>query len=110
MENVKNKKFNDLVFDRLSSLEKFDKIQYEFNRIRNIMIEDSPEFNLLPIKKQFHQCFSIWRMIIISKRSIIRQVSIFNKNVDEDIKKYDPEYGFEEPEYVEINGIKMLSI
>ena len=110
MSNIKNKKFNDYMFENFGQEEFYNKILYQFNRIRNIMIEDNPEFNLLPIKKQYKQCFSIWRMIIISKRSILRQASIFNNNPDEDIKKYDPEYGFEEPEYIEINGIKMLSI
>jgi len=107
---TKHKRFNDYLFEYLNDSKHYDKLCYEFNRIRKIMIKDNPEFDLLSIEKQFHQCFSIWRISCVSKRSIMNEISIFrdSKNPDDDIKNYDPEYGYELPTYVEINSRKIL--
>lgn len=109
-ENKKKKRFNDLLFKELNDSKYYDKLCYEFNRIRNNMIEYSPEFNNLSIDKQYHQCFAIWRMIVTGKRATMKMISLFNRNIDEDIKKYDIEYGYKPPEYIDVNGEQILMI
>ena len=111
MEN-KNKKFNNLVFETFNTLEFFDKINYSFKKIRKVLIEDTPEFKNLSVKLQFDLCLSIYHVCINSKRSMMNDISILlDKDKDESIKKYDIEYGFIEPQYIEIinnQGIKTL--
>jgi len=76
----KDKKFNDFIFDNYN---------------------DSDKYNL---------CVLIYHIHIAAHKKIINEVSIRKNEISEHSKIYDLEYGFEEPEYIEINGIKMLSI
>lgn len=98
----KEKLFKDRVFEIYHSLEKFDKINFTLLKIRKIMIADNPNFDKSKVEDQVQYCTTIYHIFMNSKRSIMKEISMFNRNIDDDIRKYDPESGFTEPEYVTI--------
>ena len=108
----KEQLFKCSVFEIYHSAENFDKINYTLLNIRKIMISNNPTFDKLKVEDQLHYCTTIYHIFVNSKRSIMKEISLFNKNIDDDIKNYDPEYNYTEPEYVTIidksTGQKML--
>lgn len=106
MGKSRTQKFDDLFYSEcdLTEINHFEKIKYMFHRIRNIMIRENPDFNDLSVTKQFNYCHTIYLITMNSKRSIMKDISLFNGNKDSGITDFDPEYGFIEPDYVEITN------
>jgi hypothetical protein len=105
MGKSRTQKFDDMFFTKdMQDIKHFDKIKYAFHRIRNIMIRENPDFDKLSILVQWNYCHTIYLISMNGKRSIIKEISFFNKNIDSSIVDFDIEYGFEEPDYIEINN------
>ena len=112
----KTRKFNNLVCETFkNSKTVFDdgisdnKVTHIFIKIRKVMIADNEDFNLLSVQKQFEFISTIYKISLYSKIGVINQIKNIPRK-DENIEKYDPEYGFEEPEYIELNGQKIICI
>jgi hypothetical protein len=107
----KLKKFNDLIFELFNDSKHYDKINFSFSKIRKILIEDTPEFENLSVQFQFELISTIYHISVGSKRGVMNDISIFMlKEKDKHTKKYDIDYGFIQPEYIEINGEKILML
>ena len=106
MGKSRTQKFDDLFYSEcdLTEINHFEKIKYMFHRIRNIMIRENPDFDNLPLLKQWNYCHTIYLISSNGKRGLIKQISMFNRNIDKNIIDFDIEYGFEEPDYIEINN------
>lgn len=98
----KEKLFKDRVFEIYHSLEKFDKINFTLLKIRKTMITDNPNFDKSKVEDQVQYCITIYHIFVNAKRSIMKELSIVDKTIDDSIIKYDPEYNYSEPEYITI--------
>ncbi len=101
--DLKKRKFIDWVDKNFLDDKRYDKISYCLNRIRNILIEDNPEFEKLSFEFQKNLIVTTYMITMTGKRFSLNEVSIFREVThDEMVKKYDIEYGFSPPTYIEI--------
>lgn len=110
----KEQQFKALVWETFSTMEKFDKVNYCLNKIRRTLLVDVEDFDKLKVSTQLNICRSVYHISINSKRSQLRETALTlpPSEFDKEIINYDPEFGFTEPEYVEVRlasgEIKMI--
>lgn len=101
----KQKKFENWIFNNFKDAEKYNKINYYLLRIRKIFLENVVGFDNLSFEIQKDLIITAYMMSIGSKRGTIHDISIFRirrGEPDETIKKYDIEYGYQEPSYIQV--------
>lgn len=101
--NFKKKRFIKWINENFSDDARYDKISYSLLRIRNILLKDNPDFDTLSFELQKGLCVTTYMISMSGKRFTMNELSFFGKEPsDENIKKYDIEYGFSPPTYIEI--------
>ena len=101
-KSFKQKKFENWIFDNFKDANNYDKINYYLLRTRKIFLENVDGFDNLSFEIQKDLIVTSYMMSLGSKRGTINEISLFKKDVDETIMKYDIEYGYQKPSYIQV--------
>jgi len=98
------KLFQDVLFELFKEADNCDRVMYQFMRAYDMFSNDVKGFAKMSTTNQYYICETAARISIATSSRIMREVSIFrNKNnISETEKKYSLEYGYVDPELLNI--------
>lgn len=103
MANLNKKQiFSESVFNNYKDSKNFDLINYAYNKIYDNLNNEVSDFFKLKANVQYELVTITYRISMHSKRSIMSKMSIIDVVSNEDWKKYDPEYGYIAPVYIDV--------
>lgn len=103
---LKEKQFEQLIWDSYSQLDNYDSMRYKLIRIRDIMSKSHKSFAELPAQKQYDYCITIGIIVVQSTTKDLRQLSL-SKNKNE-VFEYSIDEGFVPPVPIELRTVKLL--
>ena len=107
-ESVFNNFNNYNNYNNYKDSKKFDLINYAYNKIYDNLNNEVSEFFKLKANVQYELVTIAYRISMHSKRSIMSEMSEMSEMSitgvvsNEDWKKYDPEYGYIAPVYIDV--------
>lgn len=103
---IKEKQFEQLIWDSYSQLDNYDSMRYKLIRIRDIMSKSHKSFTELSAQRQYDYCITIGIIVVQSTTKDLRQLSL-SKNKNE-VFEYSIDEGFVPPVPIELRTVKLL--
>lgn len=111
MRKTQQQLFDAHIWKSFSASDEFDKLKYQLNRVRKIMMRQQDSFKKMTAIRQFDYCITICCIAIQTSHKDLRQ---FRMAADKNkVFPYSINEGFEEPEVINIeteaNPFQLLS-
>lgn len=104
---LKEKQFEQLIWDSYSQLDNYDSMRYKLIRIRDIMSKSHKSFAELSAQRQYDYCITIGIIVVQSTSKDLNRLRVISKPKDE-VFEYSIDEGFVPPVPIELRTVKLL--
>lgn len=106
-EQKKLLKFNKLIFNGYKKTEQFDKVNFQMNRCREILVKENYLFSRMSAVRQYELCSIIVCMTIHTSMTDMRMFKVFTAGTtDNSDLNYSLTKDYKEPEKIEVSEPK----